>query len=93
MSDAQPSFLLLVAGSAPRSHTAADCVRSACKEVYGEGCRVDVVDLSEVGESARRESVALTPTLIRQRPLPKRSWIGAFADAETLARALRAPDA
>lgn len=93
MSDDKPSFLLLVAGGGPRSQTAADCVRSACEQVYGEGCRVDVADLSDGGDVARHDSVVVAPTLIRQHPQPKRSWIGAFADSETLARALRAPDA
>ncbi|MDZ7778795.1 MAG: circadian clock KaiB family protein [Gemmatimonadota bacterium] len=93
MTDVPPSFLLLVTGPGPRSETAADCVRSACAQVYGEACRIEVVDRLEDEEAARRERVALTPTLIRRHPEPERSWVGAFADTDALARALRTSDA
>ncbi len=75
-------FQLFVTGHTPRSEAAIRNLRRICDEALGGECRVEVVDVLEHTESADREQVLVTPTLIKRSPLPAARIAGDLSDAQ-----------
>ena len=90
----QPEFApevllrLFVTGTSQRSLRAIEGVQGMCKEILGNGVRLEVIDVIERPEEAEREKILATPTLIRQLPAPPRRLVGDMAEAERLIQLL-----
>lgn len=78
---------LFIAGMTPRSTRAVADLRNLCKS-FGEQCTVEIVDIYENPALARAAQVVAVPTLVRDRPLPRRQLIGNIADAAKAAQSL-----
>lgn len=86
---AQPlSLRLFVAAGAPHSQAAEANLRRACRELLGDGYRLEVVDVTREPHRALAEKIFVTPTLLRVVPAPQRRIIGELDDPQRLQWAL-----
>jgi circadian clock protein KaiB len=72
---------LFVAGQSVRTERAVANLRRICARL-GDRCELTIVDVLERPELAEREKILATPTVIRNRPLPRRRVIGDLSDQE-----------
>jgi circadian clock protein KaiB len=79
---------LFVTGNSQRSLRAVEGIQGMCKEFFGNGVRLEVVDVIEHPDEAEREKILATPTLIRQVPQPRRRLVGDMAEPERLIQLL-----
>ncbi|MDV2480593.1 circadian clock protein KaiB [Methanoculleus sp. Wushi-C6] len=73
---------LYVAGRTSKSRRAIENLRRICEEHLPGKYSIEVVDLLDHPEIARREEIIAIPTLIRQLPPPLRKLIGDLSDGE-----------
>ncbi len=73
---------LYVAGQSPRSLAALENLRRLCDTHLPGRCRIEVVDLLEHPDRARRDQIIAIPTLVRQSPPPLRRLVGDLSDFE-----------
>ena len=67
---------LFVAGASTRSHQAIQQVRTLCETVLLGRVNLEVIDIYLHPMLARKNQIVVTPTLIRQLPIPVRRFIG-----------------
>jgi circadian clock protein KaiB len=67
---------LFVTGNTARSLRAIEAIRAVCEEHLADGYRLEVIDIHQQPEMARREQLIAAPTLIKQSPLPVRRLVG-----------------
>ncbi|MEX2466396.1 MAG: circadian clock KaiB family protein [Gemmatimonadota bacterium] len=92
MSGARGLVRLYVAGPSPRTEAAWHTVQTACKVASTPRFDVELVDVSERPDEARRAGIMLTPALVRINRGEERRWLGDFTDVEAVARALVSDD-
>ncbi|HET9796287.1 MAG TPA: circadian clock KaiB family protein [Thermoanaerobaculia bacterium] len=73
---------LYVAGQTPRSLTALSNLRKLCAEHLPPECTIEVIDLVEKPQLARRDQILAIPTLVRNLPAPMRKIIGDLSNTE-----------
>jgi circadian clock protein KaiB len=79
---------LYVTGNTPRSSRAIANLQRICQELLPGQCELIVIDALEQPQAASDDHVLVTPTLIRQLPLPARRVLGDLSDAERVLRGL-----
>ena len=67
---------LFVAGATARSRQAVLRVRQLCAAELKGSCKLEVIDIYQQPNLARRNQIVATPTLIKELPLPVRRFIG-----------------
>lgn len=77
-----PTYLLrlYVAGLTPRSTLAISSLRALCEEHLDGRYQLEVFDLYQQPELARRAQLLAAPTLVKELPLPVRRLIGDLSD-------------
>jgi len=75
---------LYVAGATIRSRHAIVRVRTLCETSLAGRCDLEVVDIYQQPELARRRQIVATPTLIKEIPRPVRRYIGNLVDTHDL---------
>jgi circadian clock protein KaiB len=75
-------FRLYVSGQTVKSIKAIANLKRICDEHLPGRYRIDVVDLSEHPENARRDGVIALPTLVRKLPPPLRRILGDLSNSE-----------
>ena len=77
-----PQYLLrlFITGSRPLSLQAVANIRAVCEDELRGRYRLEVVDVYQQPELARRSNVRATPMLIRRLPPPLRSIVGRLAE-------------
>jgi circadian clock protein KaiB len=86
---AQPYYLkLFVSGSTPRSLRAIQNIRTFCEERLRERYTIEVVDVYQHPDALIPDQIVVTPTLIRELPLPIRKIVGDLSDREQILLAL-----
>jgi circadian clock protein KaiB len=73
---------LYVAGQTPRSLAALANLRKLCAEHLPPECTIEVIDLVEKPQLARRDQILAIPTLVRNLPAPMRKIIGDLSNTE-----------
>jgi circadian clock protein KaiB len=86
------ALTLYVTGQSVRSERAVANLRRICDRLRGR-CELTVVDVLERPELAEDEKVLATPTVIRNRPLPRRRLIGDLSDEAKVVLELDLPPA
>lgn len=81
-------FRLFVAGTSPRSRQAIANLRRFADAHLAGRYELEVVDVIADPESAERERVLTTPTLVREQPAPPRRVTGDLSDIGRIADAL-----
>ena len=81
---AGPGYVLklYVTGGTPRADRAIANLRHICSSLLEGRCELRVIDVIEEPESADEDRILVTPTLIRQMPLPSRRVLGDLSDKE-----------
>jgi circadian clock protein KaiB len=67
---------LFVAGATTRSRQAVLRVRQLCEAELKDNCILEVIDIYQQPELARKNQIVATPTLIKEFPRPVRRFIG-----------------
>jgi circadian clock protein KaiB len=73
---------LYVAGQTPKSITALANLKRLCEGHLAGRYRIEVVDLVNQPQLARRDEIVVIPTLVRKLPLPIRKIIGDLSNEE-----------
>jgi len=73
---------LFVSGSTPRSIRAIQNIRALCEEKLNGRYDLEVIDIYQHPEQVKPEQIVVTPTLVKQLPLPFRKIIGDLSDKE-----------
>jgi circadian clock protein KaiB len=85
-------FKLYIAGHEQNSLIARDNLRNICDEYLADRCEIEEVDILEDYETALKERIFVTPTLILVSPEPRASVAGNLNDRDKVISALRLRD-
>lgn len=83
------ALVLYVAGRSPNSEAARGNLDRALRSAKDLRVSVRVADVARDPETALRAGVMITPSLVRERPGPRRTLIGDLREADRLADLLR----
>ena len=72
----------------PRCVQAYRNIKKICQEYVGDKCNIEVVDLLEEPEVARRDQIVAVPTLVKMTPKPERIMVGDFSKVEQVLKGL-----
>lgn len=75
---------LFVAGATVRSRQAILRVRQLCEAELKGNCKLEVIDIYQQPNLARKNQIVATPTLIKEFPQPVRRFIGNLANLTDL---------
>ncbi len=73
---------LYVSGMTERSRRAIESIRQLCEEHLQGRYSLEVFDISQQPELARKEQLFAAPTLVKRLPLPLRRLIGDLSDEQ-----------
>jgi len=71
---------LFVTGTTSRSLRAIQNIRNICEDKLPGRYKLEVVDIYQHPETASRDQIVVTPTLVKSMPLPVRRVIGDLSD-------------
>jgi circadian clock protein KaiB len=75
---------LYVTGMTPRSIKAIENIKKICEENLQGRYELEVIDIYQQPECAKKEELLAAPTLIKKLPLPLRRFIGDMSDKERI---------
>lgn len=87
-SEADYLFHLFITGATPNSTRAVRNFKEICERYLPGRYELLIIDLYQQPELARQEQIIAAPTLVRQRPLPRRQLIGDLSDQAKVLRVL-----
>ncbi len=73
---------LFVTGSTPKSARAIKNIRAVCEEKLRGRYELEVIDIYQHPDQLKPDQVMVTPTLVKQLPLPFRRLIGDLSDRD-----------
>jgi len=73
---------LFVTGTTPRSARAIQNIRAICEDCLQGRYDLEVIDIYQHPEHVKAEQIVVTPTLVKQSPLPVRKLNGDLSDTE-----------
>jgi circadian clock protein KaiB len=75
---------LYVTGMTPKSIKAIENIRKICEENLKGRYELEVIDVYQQPEYAKKEQIIAAPTLIKKLPLPLRKFIGDMSDKDKI---------
>jgi len=75
---------LYVTGMTPKSINAVENIRKICEENLKGRYELEVIDIYQKPEYAKKEEIIAAPTLIKKLPLPLRKFIGDMSNKERI---------
>ena len=75
---------LYVTGMTPKSINAIENIRKICEENLKGRYELEVIDIYQQPEYAKKENILAAPTLIKKLPLPLRRFIGDMSNEEKI---------
>ena len=75
---------LYVTGMSPKSINAVENIRKICEENLKGRYELEVIDVYQQPEYAKKEQIIAAPTLIKKLPLPLRKFIGDMSNEEKI---------
>ena len=75
---------LYVTGMTPRSINAIENIRKICEENLRGRYELEVIDIYQQPQEAKKEQILAAPTLIKKLPLPLRKFIGDMSNKEKI---------
>ena len=75
---------LYVTGMTPKSINAIENIRKICEENLQGRYELEVIDVYQRPEYAKKEEIIAAPTLIKKLPLPLRKFIGDMSNKEKI---------
>jgi circadian clock protein KaiB len=79
---------LYVSGSTLKSARAVANIKRICEEYLKDRYTLEVIDVYQQPDLARRDQIVAVPTLIRRSPLPLRRLVGDLSDKQSVLRSL-----
>ena len=79
---------LYVSGMSPRSMEAIENINKICSEFLEDSFQLEIIDLYKHPEVASEQQIIFSPSLIKRRPLPKKTLVGTFSDSRKVIRGL-----
>ncbi len=79
---------LYVIDRSPRCVVAYRNITRICREHVNGKCKIEVVDLLEEPEMARKDQIIAVPTLVKLTPEPHKLIVGDFSKTELVLRGL-----
>lgn len=79
---------LYVSGMSQKSMLAIENIKRLCDTHLQGICSLEIIDLYKNPELASEQQIVFSPSLIKQKPLPRRTLIGTFDDAEKVLKGL-----
>ena len=79
---------LYVSGMSPRSMEAIENINKICAEFLEGSFQLEIIDLYKHPEVASEQQIVFSPSLIKRRPLPKKTLVGTFSDSRKVIRGL-----
>ena len=79
---------LFVTGSTPRSQQAIQNIRQICEQYLSGEYELEVIDVSQNPEQAKKHQVLAVPTLLKELPLPLRKVVGDLSEKEKVLEGL-----
>jgi len=76
---------LYVSGNSLRSKRAISNLREFCDRQLTQESKIEIIDVAKYPEIAEAEKILITPTLVRELPLPQERIVGDLSDTEVLA--------
>jgi circadian clock protein KaiB len=75
---------LYVTGMTPRSINAIENIRKICEENLQGRYELEIIDIYQQPEYAKKEEIIAAPTLIKKLPLPLRKFIGDMSNKDKI---------
>ena len=75
---------LYVTGMTPKSINAIENIRKICEENLKGRYELEIVDIYQQPEFAKKEEIIAAPTLIKKLPLPLRKFIGDMSNKDKI---------
>lgn len=79
---------LYISGNTLRSRRAIANLQAFCDRQLSQPSSIEIIDVVEFPEIAESKKILITPTLIKELPLPQERIIGDLSDSEVLSFAL-----
>ena len=76
---------LYVSGNSLRSRRAISNLQEFCDRELTQKSQIEIIDVAKFPEIAEAEKILITPTLVRELPLPQERIIGDLSNTEVLA--------
>ncbi len=73
---------LYITGTTPRSEEAIRNIKKICEQELKGRYELEIIDIYQQPELAKKEQILAAPTLIRKLPLPLRKLVGDMSDKE-----------
>jgi circadian clock protein KaiB len=88
ISDNKLVLQLYVSGMSPKSMEAIENINKICSEMLEDSFQLEIIDLYKHPEVASEQQIIFSPSLIKRRPLPKKTLVGTFSDSQKVIRGL-----
>ncbi|MGB6300084.1 MAG: circadian clock KaiB family protein [Rivularia sp. (in: cyanobacteria)] len=75
---------LYVTGETPRSDRAISNLNELCEEHFPEEYKIIIINVLKQPDIAEKEKIIVTPTLVKESPLPQVRIIGDLSDLKTV---------
>lgn len=87
---AQPEYhlSLFITGASPNSVRAINNIKSICEKYLKGKYVLEIIDVYQVPEIARKEQIIALPTLLKKGPGPGRRMVGDMSDTSKVLRGL-----
>lgn len=79
---------LYVSGDTPRTRRAIANLQAFCKRELPQQSIIEIIDIIKVPEVAEAKKILITPTLVKEFPLPQERIIGDLSNPEVVSFAL-----
>lgn len=81
-------FRLFITGASPNSGRAVRNIREVCEQYLPEKYTLEIIDVYQQPELAKKEQLIALPLLIKKFPLPEKRFVGDLSDNEKVLRGL-----
>ncbi len=78
-------FRLYITGATPRSRKAIENFKELCERYLPEQCDVQIIDMYQQPELIKKAQIVVSPTLVKELPLPLQKFIGDLSNVEDIA--------
>ena len=79
---------LFVSGMSPKSMEAIENLKRFCDKHLRDAFLLHIIDIYKHPDEAAKHHIIFSPSLIKQKPLPRRTLIGTLEDSEKVIKAL-----
>jgi len=79
---------LFVTGATPNSMRAITNIKEICEEHLKGNYSLEIIDVYQQADIAKREQLVALPMLLRKQPLPEKRLIGDLSDTDKVLNAL-----